>query len=133
MKTRILIVVVLIAFCVVPAFSHHSVLASHDSSRVVTIKGSVAKIEWRNPHAWITLNVKQPDGNVVVERVEIAGPGGLTKAGFDRSYVNVGDLVTIEAWLPKVDPRFTGLDPNGRTLTLADGRSFDVADKWPAR
>jgi hypothetical protein len=130
-KIRLLAVVTLIGIVATPAFAHHSVAASHDTSRFGTIAGTVAKVDWTNPHVWITLTVTKPNGDVVTERVEIAAPGRLGKIGFNANLLKIGDLVTVEAWMPKNDPRFAASAPNGRTLSLPDGRRFDVGDVWP--
>jgi hypothetical protein len=107
---------------------HHS-LGTYDQMRTVTIKGTIMRIEWMNPHVLVTLTVKNPDGTTSQQRIEIAPPNGLSRRGFDRGYFQPGDAVSFEAWMPK-DSRF-GQAPNGRTVTLADGRSADVADRWP--
>lgn len=107
---------------------HHS-LGTYDQRTTVTIRGTIMRIEWMNPHVLVTLTVKNPDGTTSRQRIEIAPPGGLSRRGFDRSSFQPGDAVSFEAWMPK-DSRF-GQAPNGRTVTLGDGRSADVGDKWP--
>ena len=68
-------------------------------------------------------------GQVETRRVEIAAPGCLTKNGLSKDFLSYGDLVSIDAW-----PTTNGQSlPEGRTLTLADGRSFDVGDNWSER
>jgi uncharacterized protein DUF6152 len=109
-----------------PVSAHHS-MGSYDQTALVTIKGTVTQVEWRNPHTWITLTVRNADGTTAIQRIEIAGPNGLMKKGVTKGLVNVGDSVAFEAWMPK-DPRF-GNTPNGRTM-LRDGRRFDVGDNW---
>ena len=110
-----------------PVLAHHS-LGLYDSTKPVTISGTVTKLQWTNPHVWIFLSVNKADG-VVEQRIQIAAPGRLKQLGFDRSLLAVGSAINIEAWLPK-DPQHD-LVPNGRTLTLSDGRRFDVSDNWP--
>ena len=133
MKSRFLAiaaVVIGISISALPTLAHHS-MAMYDTSTLVTIKGTVAKIDWMNPHVWIHLNEKAEGGRIVSRRIQIAAPGGLIKRSFDKSLLNIGDTVTAEAWLPK-DPK-VGDWPNGRNLILADGRRFDVGDNWPRR
>ena len=92
------------ALATLPALqAHHSFAAEFDTAKPVKMTGTVTKVELRNPHAWVYLNVKQADGTVVEERVELAGTVGLAQRGFDQRSLKVGDVVTFEAWPPK-DP-----------------------------
>jgi len=113
-----------------PALAHHSVSSEFDSTRAMPITGVITRIQWTNPHVWIYLNVKNADGKAVPWRVEIAAPGALTRAGFEKSLLDLTNPVTIEVWPAFRDPQ-NGRAGNGRLLTLPDGRTFDVADKWP--
>ncbi len=110
--------------------AHHSVSSEFDSSRAMPITGMITRIEWTNPHVWIFMNVKDADGKTVPWRVEIAAPGALTRAGFEKSLLDLTSPNTIVVWPAFHDPR-DGRAGNGRLLTLQDGRAFDVADKWP--
>ena len=106
--------------------AHHS-LAEYDQNTIVTIKGTIAEIKWLNPHASIVVDVKNPDGSSRRIQVEMAPPNALTRKGIDTTLFKIGDAVTFDGWMPK------GLGTNsdhstGRTLTLADGRKFDVGD-----
>ena len=111
-----------------PALSHHSLAAEYDQNKVATIKGTISEVTWRNPHASITLAIKNPDGSIRSMKVEIAPPGALTRKGFDPAILKIGAPVTIEAWMPKDSGNTT--QSAGRTITLVDGRQFDVADSW---
>ena len=110
------------------AVAHHSFAAEFDASKVVHLDGTVVQFSWVNPHSWITLMVRNPDGSTFTANIEVAGPAALLRKGFDRAFVNVGDSVVIETWKGK-DPGITK-SFSGRTLTLGDGRQFDVADNW---
>ena len=118
---------VVIALKASPLPAHHS-LGVYDQTKLVTIKGTVAQILWRNPHTWVVLNISNTDGTMATQQVEIAGPSRLLQTGFSQSSLNIGDSVTFEVWFP-LDPRYSN-GPAGRTVTLADGRKFDVADNW---
>lgn len=113
---------------VAPTVAHHS-MGMYDQTTVVTIKGTVTKVEWRNPHTWITLSVSNADGTTSLRRIEIAGPAALTRKSVPMDLLRIGENVTLEAWMPK-DPGSAGGTPNGRVLILADGRKFDVGDNW---
>ena len=103
-------------------------MAVYDQTTLVTITGTVTGVEWRNPHSWVTLSVKNTDGTTSNTRIEMAGPSSLAKKAFTRAFLNIRDAVTFEAWLPK-DAKY-GSVPSGRILTLPDGRRFDVGDNW---
>jgi hypothetical protein len=123
----VLAIVLCVGIAVVPTFAHHS-MGTYDQTTLVTIKGTVTKVEWRNPHTWITLSVSNGEGTTDIRRIEIAGPGALTKRGIPVDLMSIGNNVTLETWMPK-QPRF-GNTPSGRVLILADGRRFDVGDNW---
>jgi Family of unknown function (DUF6152) len=130
-RSRLLLLLAALGFGLIatPAGAHHS-MATYDQTTLVPIKGTVTGIEWLNPHCWVTLSVQSADGRTVTQRIELAGPNGLQKKGFTKGLLNVGDSVTIEAWLSK-DARIS--TPNGRWITFADGRRFDVGDNWTLR
>ena len=113
-----------------PLLAHHSVSSQFDSTRPATITGVITRIDWTNPHVWIYMNVKGTDGKTVPWRVQIAATGALMRAGFDRGLLDLTSTFTIEVWPAFKDPG-DGRAGNGRLLTLQDGRTFDVSDKWP--
>jgi len=110
-----------------PLSAHHSVKGTYDTSALVTLTGTVAKVEFRNPHTWFELAAKVENGQVISQRVEIAGPFALLQRGFERSFLGIGDSVSVEAWRSK-DTQSNQF--SGRTLVLADGRRIDVSDNW---
>ena len=59
---------------VVPVFAHHAFSAEYDSTKPVTLRGTVKKMEWINPHSWMTLEVKTDDGKVETWEVEAGAP-----------------------------------------------------------
>jgi hypothetical protein len=106
-----------------PASAHHSVQAEFDVHKALTLTGTVAKVEWINPHSYITVNVKDADGKVQRWGFELGGPGALRRAGMsraDRGGLKPGDEVTISALAAKDGSN------NGflQELKLADGRVF---------
>jgi len=112
---------------VVPLFAHHSIASEYDASKATTITGVVSKVEWINPHAWIYMNVKDVSGAVTTWRIQTASVGGLTKAGLDKNMIDLTRTYSMEIW-----PASDGSNhASGRTLTFADGRTFDVSDKFP--
>jgi hypothetical protein len=109
-----------------PAFAHHSVQAQFDIHKTFTVTGTVAKVEWINPHSYLTINVKDADGKVEKWAFELGGPGALRRAGMsreDRGGLKPGDEVTASGLAAK-DGSTTGFL---QELKLADGRVFKFA------
>src|SRR5580658_10682912 len=109
-----------------PASAHHSVQAQFDIHKTFTVSGSVAKVEWINPHSYLTINVTGADGKVQKWAFELGGPGALRRAGMsreDRGGLKPGDEVTASGLAAK-DGSTTGFL---QELKLADGRVFKFA------
>jgi hypothetical protein len=109
-----------------PAFAHHSVQAQFDIHKTFTVSGTVAKVEWINPHSYLTINVTGADGKVQKWAFELGGPGALRRAGMsreDRGGLKPGDEVTASGLAAK-DGSTTGFL---QELKLADGRVFKFA------
>lgn len=121
--SALLILVLLLAG---PALAHHSVQAQFDVHKTFTVSGTVAKVEWINPHSYLTINVKDADGKVQKWAFELGGPGALRRAGMsreDRGGLKPGDEVTASGLAAK-DGSTTGFL---QELKLADGRVFKFA------
>ncbi len=105
--------------------AHHSIQAQFDINKTFNITGAVAKIEFINPHSYLTLNVKGADGKVQKWAFEMTGLAGLRRAGLsraDRGGLKAGDEVTVTA-LAARDGSNSGL---AQVLTMADGRVFKL-------
>jgi hypothetical protein len=81
-----------------PAAGHHSFAAEYDSSAPITVKGTVTKVEWTNPHSYVYVDVRDVNGNVVNWAVEGYPPNTLRRTGFTRDLMKQGDMVTINGW-----------------------------------
>lgn len=106
-----------------PVFAHHSFAAEFDASKPVTLKGTVTKIEWSNPHAWIFMDVIGPDGKVVNWAVETGSPNSLFRRGWKKDALQVGDAITVNGWLAKNGSPTA----NVNEVTLPDGRTLGAA------
>lgn len=108
------------ALLVTPAFAHHS-FAMFDHTRSVTLKGTVAKFQWTNPHAYIELDVSGADGKVSHFTIECTSINMLQRQGWRSTAIKAGDKVTAV-----VSPLIDG-QPGGLLLevTLPDGRTLD--------
>ena len=106
-----------------PVSAHHSIQSQFDIHKTVSISGTVAKIEFINPHSYLTVNVKGADGKVQKWAFEMGGAGSLRRAGMsraDRGGLKPGDEVTVTA-LPARDDSNSGLL---QELKIADGRVY---------
>lgn len=105
------------------ASAHHSVQSQFDIHKTVTVSGTVSKIEWINPHSYLTINVKDANGNAQKWAFELGGAGALRRAGMsraDRGGLKPGDEVTATA-LAARDGSNSGFL---QELKVADGRTF---------
>src|SRR4029450_3007676 len=84
-----------------PVGPHPSFAAEYDANKPVTLKGVVTKVEWMNPHARFYVDVKDDHGNIVNWNLELASPNVLSRNGWTRKSLNIGDQVTIEGSLAK--------------------------------
>jgi hypothetical protein len=100
------------------ASAHHSFAAEFDANAPVTLRGTITKMEWINPHSWIHIDVKNPDGTVTEWMVEGGTPNTLFRRGFTRDAVKAGMEITVEGYRAKNGANRA----NGRDLILKDGR-----------
>jgi hypothetical protein len=99
-----------------PAPAHHS-YAMFDMTKNVDLKGTVVQFKWTNPHAWLTLSVKDADGQDVVWNIEMNSPNNLAGLGWKRSSLKPGDTVVITIH-PLKDDKAGG---SFMAVTLANG------------
>jgi hypothetical protein len=102
----------------VTASAHHAFSAEFDVNRPVTLKGVVTEMEWVNPHSWIHIDVKGPDGKVESWMLEAGPPGALVRRGWSKASVPVGLEILVEGYQAKNG----SLKANARDVTLPDGR-----------
>ena len=101
-----------------PVVTHHAFSAEFDASKPITLRGTVHKMEWINPHAWIHIDVEEPDGTVTRWMIEGGPPTGLLRRGFTKDSLLPGTEVLVEGFQAKDDSKRA----NGRDVTLPDGR-----------
>jgi hypothetical protein len=101
-----------------PAAAHHSFATQYDADAPVTLKGTVTRVEWMNPHARFYIDVTDESGEVVNWNLELASPNVLSRNGWTRHALKEGDAVTVEGSRARSGANMA----NARTVTLADGK-----------
>jgi hypothetical protein len=121
--TRLRTFLPLLAFALLPSaalHAHHSFAAEFDADKPITLKGTLTKIEIINPHGWIYVDVKNPDGSVTNWAIEAGSANSLLKRGLRKTSFPVGTEVVIKGFLAKNGRRVA----NGQTVTFQDGHDF---------
>ena len=105
---------------VLPIEAHHSFAAEYDASKAIRVTGVISKVEWTNPHSYLYIDVKDDHGNVSPWTCEGGAPNTLSRRGFTKNAIKIGDTVTIDGYRAKDGSRLL----DARRITLSDGRSF---------
>ena len=112
--------VLLLAAAALPALAHHAFAAEFDAKKPVKLRGTVSKMEWINPHAWIHVDVKKPDGTMEEWMIETGTPNTLLRRGFTRESLKPGTEVIVDGYQSKDG----SLRANGRDITLPNGKTL---------
>jgi hypothetical protein len=111
-------VLALAAVGTVPVYAHHSFSAMYDAKKPVRLVGRLSKVEWTNPHSYFHLEVKAKDGTTTTWACEGAGPGALSRRGFNKTDIKVGDTLIVDGYLAKSGGKII----DARRITLPNGR-----------
>ena len=102
----------------IPLAAHHSFAAEFDGTKAVRLRGTLSKIEWTNPHSYFYIDVKDEKGNVVNWGCEAGSPGALSRRGFKKGDIKLGDELVVDGYLAKDGSHLV----DARRVTLPDGR-----------
>ncbi len=118
MLTKILMTIAVMLLAIAPVVAHHAFTAEFDADRPVRLIGSVTKVEWINPHAWMHIDVEDEQGEVSNWSIELAAPNAMIRRGWNNNSIPVGTEVIVEGWQAKNGSNVA----NGGHVTLPDGR-----------
>ena len=122
----------------IPLWAHHSFAAEYDSTKPISVQGTVRKLSWVNPHAYIYVDVKEGDGKIVTWAFETLSPNALARQGWNRDSLKYGDPLSVDGYRAR-DPRPLpdgSLHANARVILRPDGRkvfSGPADDGGPAK
>ena len=104
--------------CAIPLAAHHSFAAEFDGSKAIRLQGKLTKIEWTNPHSYFYMDVTDDKGAVANWSCEAGSPGALSRRGFKRGDIKLGDTIIVDGYRAKDGSRMV----DARRVTLPDGR-----------
>ena len=103
-----------------PLIAHHAFSSEFDSEKPLKLEGTVSKTEWINPHAWIHVDVKKPDGTTEAWMIEGGTPNTLMRRGVSKDTLKIGTQIVVTGYQAKDG----SLRANGRDITYPDGRKL---------
>ncbi len=109
-----------LTLAVAPVRAHHAFSAEFDAEKPLKLEGTISKTEWVNPHAWIHIDVKKPNGATEEWMIEGGTPNTLMRRGVSRDTLKIGTPVVVNGYQAKDG----SLRANGRDITYPDGRKL---------
>ncbi len=124
MKLSLAVVAALLA--AIPAVAHHSFDVDYDTTKIATLSGVVTKLDWTNPHAYLSISSKEEGGAIKIVVIELGPPYALTRGGWKRDTVKIGDKVTVEAAALSKDGSPRAGATQNTMLVLASGEKLPM-------
>ena len=122
-----------VGLAAMPVWAHHELAAEFDDQRPVTLKGTVTKFEWNNPHVYFFVDVQDARGSIANWALELASPSELKNSGWSRESLQVGDLVTVEGNLARDGTKLaqakTVIVPSGKRLSAPTSEVLPAAPR----
>src|SRR6476620_1748900 len=128
-KTTGAVSALLIALVTVPLLAHHSFATEYDRTNPISVTGVVKKVEWRNPHIWFYVDVKDARGKVVTWGFSGGPPAFLMRQGIRQDVLKIGDMVKVDGFRARDGSN----NASGGRVTFSDGRSVFTASAEDAR
>jgi hypothetical protein len=119
-KLSLVVAGIVLVAAAVPVRAHHAFASEFDAKKPVKFKGTVTKMEWINPHAWMHVEVKKPDGTSENWMIEAGSPNMLFRQGINKNTVKPGMEVVVDGY----QARDGSQRANGRDLTLPNGQKL---------
>ncbi|MBI2150273.1 MAG: hypothetical protein HYU27_06675 [Acidobacteria bacterium] len=119
MKTKLVLLLPILFAVPLPLLSHHSFAAEYDANKAVKVTGVLRAVEWKNPHIWFYLEVKdEKTSKTTVWGFSGGPPGMLLRRGITRDSLKTGDVIMVEGFQAKDGSN----NASGGNVTFADGR-----------
>ena len=124
MRTKLAVTIAVLGSLLIGAAAslsaHHAFAAEFDANKPVKFKGTVTRMQWINPHVWLHMDVKKPDGKVESWAFEAGTPNVLFRRGFTKNSLLPGREIVIDGYQAKDGSRRA----NGRDITFPDGKKM---------
>src|SRR5690242_10100512 len=122
MKVRVFLIAILLLAAAAPLLAHHAFAAEFDRSKPIKVTGTVSKLDWRNPHIWIYVDVKDESGTVSTWGFQGGPPAYLTRSGWTKNDLKPGTVVTMQGFRASDGSHHA----SGGGVTLANGKKIFV-------